>query len=42
MPRKHPPIAVIHHEERRDPWRRLRRRPGIRVLGIARRSPVGR
>ena len=41
MPEKHPPKAVIGRDplDRRDPWKRLRERPGVKVLDIARRSP---
>ena len=42
MPEKHPPKAVAQEDERRDPWKQLKERPGVKVLDIARRSPKER
>ena len=38
---KHPPKAALDQTEdlRRDPWKQLKGKPGVKILGIARRSP---
>ena len=32
----HPPKAVVR-DERRDPWKRLREKTGVRIISVARR-----
>jgi hypothetical protein len=38
---KHPPRTATDARDRfhRDPWKRLREKPGVKVLDVARRSP---
>jgi len=38
---KHPPKAALDQTEdlRRDPWKQLREKPGVKILDVARRSP---
>jgi len=35
---KHPPKAVTERDEKRDSWKGLRERPGVKVLDVAKRS----
>ncbi len=35
---KHPPKAVTKSDEKRDPWKGLKERPGVTILDVARRS----
>jgi len=40
MPQRNPPKASTHREDPlRDPWKRLMKKPGVKVQDIARRSP---
>ena len=36
---KHPPKAVVDESERRDLWKRLREKPGVKILEIAIKNP---
>ena len=38
---KHPPKAALDQTEdlRRDPWKRLKEKHGVKILDVARRSP---
>ena len=38
---RHPPKAKVLKESApgRDPWKELRNRPGIKIIGTARREP---
>ena len=38
---KHPPKAALDQTEdpRRDPWKQLKEKPGVKILDVARRSP---
>ena len=38
---KHPPKAVVDQTEDlgRGPWKRLKEKPGVKILDVARRSP---
>jgi len=36
---KHPPKAVVDESKRKDPWKQIKKKPGLKVLDVARRSP---